>query len=235
MFTGQDLIHKAEAHLKEQYHLGVLVPKNNPNWRGPWDCSEFASWCVFQVSHQLYGCENDSSAPDLAKAFTGFWQRDAQTLGRKITIQQAAGTPGAAVLRFPVPGGVGHIVFSDGSGGTIEAHSRNTGVIKGKLAGRRWDIGILVPDIEYQMGTQTAGPIAAPATIFRLTDPLMSGAAVRRIQTALEAKGFNPGEIDGTFGTHTSAAVIAFQIDQGLAADGEVGTQTAAALGISLA
>jgi hypothetical protein len=176
-----------------------------------------------------------AALPTWQKLLQVFGRETRKTLGRKITIQQAAGTPGAAVLRFPVPGGVGHIVFSDGSGGTIEAHSRKTGVIRSKLAGRRWDIGILVPDIEYQMGTQTAEPIAAPATIFRLTDPLMSGAAVRRIQTALEAKGFNPGEIDGTFGTHTSAAVIAFQIDQGLAADGEVGTQTAAALGISLA
>jgi putative peptidoglycan binding protein len=235
MFTGQDLINKAAAHLNQEYRLGVFVPKNNPNWHGPWDCSEFASWCVFQVCNRLYGCENDNGAPDRAKAFTGFWERDAQTLGRIITVQQASATPGAAVLRFPVPGGVGHIVFSDGSGGTIEAHSRNTGVIRSKLADRRWDIGILVPDITYQTGTQTAEPVAAPATIFRLTDPLMRGAAVSRIQSALEARGFNPGKIDGTFGTHTSAAVIAFQIDQGLVADGEVGTQTAAALGISLA
>src|SRR5215472_4213568 len=104
MFTGQDLVHKAEAHLNEKYHLGVFVPKNNPNWHGPWDCSEFASWCVFQVCGRIYGCEDDKSAPDRAKAFTGFWQRDAQTLGRIITVQQAAATPGAAVLRFPVPG-----------------------------------------------------------------------------------------------------------------------------------
>jgi peptidoglycan hydrolase-like protein with peptidoglycan-binding domain len=34
------------------------------------------------------------------------------------------------------------------------------------------------------------------------------------------------------FGTYTSAAVFAFQIDQGLVGDGEVGSQTAAVLGI---
>jgi N-acetylmuramoyl-L-alanine amidase len=234
MLTGQDLIHAAEAHLNEKYHLGVFVPKNNPNWHGPWDCSEFASWCVFQVCGRLYGCEDDKTAPDRAKAFTGFWQRDAQTLGRIITVQQAAAIPGAAILRFPVPGGVGHIVFSNGSGGTIEAHSSNTGVIRSKLAGRRWDIGVLVPDIEYQTGNQTLGLIAMPATIFRLADPLMHGEVVRRIQTALEAKGFNPGDIDGKFGTHTSAAVVAFQIDQGLTPDGEVGLETATKLGVSL-
>ena len=60
----------------------------------------------------------------------------------------------------------------------------------------------------------------------------MHGEEVRRIQTALEIKGFNPGPIDGLLGTYTSAAVFAFQIDQGLVGDGEVGPQTAAALGI---
>ena len=232
MFTGHDLLHTAEAHLSEKYNLGVFVPKDNPDWHGPWDCSEFASWCVFQVCSRLYGCENDSSAPDSAKAFTGFWRRDAHHLGRIIPVQQATATPGAAVLRFPAPGGIGHIAFSDGNGGTVEAHSRRTGVIRGELGGRRWDIGILVPNIEYQTGNGRVTSVAAPVTVFRVTEPLMHGEEVRRIQTALEIKGFNPGPIDGLFGTYTSAAVFAFQIDQGLVGDGEVGSQTAAALGI---
>jgi N-acetylmuramoyl-L-alanine amidase len=233
MATGQDLLNKAALHLNEKYHLGVLVPKNNPNWRGPWDCAEFASWCVFQVSGQLYGCDHDSGPPDRADAFTGYWQRDVEKLGRKISIQEAAGIPGAAVLRFPVPGGIGHVVFSDGTGRTIEAHSTNSGVIRAALDNRRWDVGVLIPGIEYQPGSQTAGSITPPQTIFRLTDPLMRGEMVRRIQTSLAAKGFNPGEIDGVFGTHTSAAVIAFQIDQGMLKDGEVGPATLKALGIS--
>ena len=124
------------------------------------------------------------------------------------------------------------IAFSDGNGGTVEAHSRRTGVIRGELGGRRWDIGILVPNIEYQTGNGRVTSVAAPVTVFRVTEPLMHGEEVRRIQTALEIKGFNPGPIDGLLGTYTSAAVFAFQIDQGLVGDGEVGPQTAAALGI---
>src|SRR6516165_12741164 len=112
MANGADLVTLARQHLGQAYVLGVIVPKDDPNWRGPWDCSEFASWCVFQVCSRLYGCENDSSAPDSAKAFTGFWRRDAHHLGRIIPVQQATATPGAAVLRFPAPGGIGHIAFS---------------------------------------------------------------------------------------------------------------------------
>ncbi len=41
--TGADVLDKAAQHLSEKYVFGVLVPTNNPNWRGPWDCAEFAS------------------------------------------------------------------------------------------------------------------------------------------------------------------------------------------------
>jgi peptidoglycan hydrolase-like protein with peptidoglycan-binding domain len=59
-------------------------------------------------------------------------------------------------------------------------------------------------------------------------------AVVTDIQHALSARGFNPGEIDGEYGMNTQAAVVRFQQAQGLEADGVVGPQTAAALGVSL-
>jgi lysozyme family protein len=62
----------------------------------------------------------------------------------------------------------------------------------------------------------------------------MDIAIVKRIQQALESKGFSPGTIDGEYGPDTEAAVVAFQLSEGLVADGEVGRDTAAALGISL-
>lgn len=61
-----------------------------------------------------------------------------------------AGPRGLAVLRGPGPSGIGHIVLSDGMAGTVEAHSSADGVIQSKLAGRRWDMGILIPEINYQ-------------------------------------------------------------------------------------
>jgi putative chitinase len=60
-----------------------------------------------------------------------------------------------------------------------------------------------------------------------------SGPDVAALQTQLQAKGFSPGAIDGSFGAGTAAAVVAFQQSQGLTPDGIVGPSTAAALGLT--
>ena len=231
--TGDLIVQIAKRHVGDRYVLGVLVPKNNSNWKGPWDCAEFVSWAVFQCAQTLYGCERDDSDPATSDAYTGYWERDAKSLGQIISIEQAARTPGAAVLRIPQPGASGHIVISDGVGGTVEAHSPADGVIQSTLANRRWDTGILVSGIAY---TQGAGvPVSSPnAVIYRLTLPMMVGDKVRQIQQALSQKGFDPGSIDGEFGPHTHAAVVAFQLSTGLLPDGEVGPKTASALGLQL-
>ena len=57
-----------------------------------------------------------------------------------------------------------------------------------------------------------------------------TGTKVKELQEALKAKGFNPGPIDGVFGSGTVQAVIAFQKFQGLKADGVVGSETWKAL-----
>ncbi len=72
-------------------------------------------------------------------------------------------------------------------------------------------------------------------TNLRLTDPLMTGPAIRRLQKRLAAEGHDPGGIDGIFGPGTAAAVRAFQAAHGLAVDGIVGPATAAALGLATA
>ena len=53
-----------------------------------------------------------------------------------------------------------------------------------------------------------------------------TGAKVKELQQLLKAKGFNPGPIDGIFGSGTVQAVISFQKFQGLNADGVVGPIT---------
>src|SRR4051812_22956098 len=56
--------------------------------------------------------------------------------------------------------------------------------------------------------------------------PGSSGDAVRQLQVALQGLGYNPGAIDGQFGSRTEAAVKAFQRAQGIAVDGVVGDIT---------
>lgn len=60
-----------------------------------------------------------------------------------------------------------------------------------------------------------------------------SGATVTEIQTRLKEWGYYSGEVDGVYGSKTEAAVRYFQSSNGLNADGQVGNQTLAALGIT--
>lgn len=230
--TGEAIVELAKTRIGEKY-VNVLVPKDDRNWHGPWDCAEFASWLVYQVAGVIYGCTNDSDPPHVADAYTGAWQSDAKTKGKMVSISEATGTPGAFLLRYPpAPGEMGHIVVSDGQGGTVEAAGSATGVVAGKVSGRRWDTGVLVPGIDYTAGSHIA--VSGPTVLYAVDQPNMDPAKITAIQNALVGKGFSPGDVDGEYGQNTALAVVAFQQSQGLVADGEVGTETAAALGVSL-
>ena len=228
--TGDELLALAARHLNEKYVLGARVPKDNAGWTGPWDCAEFASWCLFQVSGKLFGCDQNSK-PATADAYTGYWQRDATAAGCTVPVVVAKSTPGAFLLRYPAPSLIGHIAISDGSGGTVEAHSTHTGVIRGQVDGRRWDVGVLPPMISYPEPTMLL-PTVPPGLVLRLTQPNMKGALVERLQRALAARGFSTGDVDGAYGPHTAAAVHAFQLTEGLLPDGEAGDTTLKALGL---
>ena len=59
-----------------------------------------------------------------------------------------------------------------------------------------------------------------------------SGSEVRSIQTRLTELGYFSGKIDGIFGSQTKNAVVKFQKDYGLTADGIAGSETLKALRI---
>lgn len=61
-----------------------------------------------------------------------------------------------------------------------------------------------------------------------------SGQKVRDIQTRLKSWGFYNGSVDGVFGSATTAAVKWFQRNNGITADGIVGSVTAEKLGIAI-
>ncbi len=57
---------------------------------------------------------------------------------------------------------------------------------------------------------------------------------IKTVQQKLKNWGYYTGNVDGIYGTKTRNAVIYFQKNNGLVADGIVGSKTAAALGMSL-
>lgn len=227
--TGDAIVALARQHIGEAYVLGARAPMANAGWKGPWDCAEFASWCVYQATGLLFGVEPRHD-PIRADAYTGYWATQAREAGAAVSIEQAAGIAGALLLREPQSGRVGHIVICDSQGGTVEAHSSKNGVIAGKIDGRRWDYGIVVPGVRYFASATPVAVQPPPAGILRLTEPMLRGEEVARLQECLAALGFNPGTQDSVFGPQTEAAVAAFQAANGLLVDGEFGPTTRAAM-----
>lgn len=130
MASGAELVELALTRVGQEYR-NVLVPKNDANWSGPWDCAEFMSWLAYQVGGLLYGCTDPTGHPALTEAYTGAWKSDSLKRGQRVDVALAASTPGGILLRYPPqPGRMGHIVLSDGKGKAIEAHSTKEGVTK---------------------------------------------------------------------------------------------------------
>lgn len=73
----------------------------------------------------------------------------------------------------------------------------------------------------------TSVPTPTPAASLKLGS---QGDQVRQVQEKLKALGFYKGSVDGDFGEGTEKAVIAFQKQYKLTADGKVGSQTMAKL-----
>lgn len=233
MANGEAMLALAETRIGEKY-FQVLVPKNNGNWRGPWDCAEFVSWLVYQTGDFLYGCTDNKGNPATTEAYTGAWQRDSAKLGKRIPWQEAAGVKGAVLLRYPPESGkMGHIVVSDGKGGTVEAMDKAHGVCRGKIGGRAWDTGVLIPGFTY--GEALTGlKLKEPALLFAIGRAGMDKGQVKQIQAALKAAGIDPGPIDGVYGHYTAAAVAAFQAVNKLVVDGQAGVQTLRKMGLKL-
>ncbi len=228
--NAADVFALAIKHLNEPYVLGARAPMANSKWKGPWDCAEFASWCLFQSTGILFGVQPRNN-PVTADAFTGFWADQAQDANAIVPIETAARTIGAFLVRKPATGKIGHIVISDGQGGTVEAHSSATGVIRSTLANRRWDMGIVIPGV-IAHASPDLPPIEVAARTLRVESPLIAAEIVKDVQRALLKRGFFPGSADGVYGPQTADAVRQFQAKNGLVADGEVGPATFKALKI---
>lgn len=146
MTTGLELYELAKSKEGQKY-VNVLVPKDNPNWSGPWDCAEFISWVVYQKTNKLYGCVNDRGNPATTEAYSGAWVTDAKN-GTLLPSDErdAMLTAGVVLIRKPpLAGQMGHIAMSDGVGRTMEAAGINLGVRSGNVSGRVWDFSAEFP------------------------------------------------------------------------------------------
>lgn len=79
--------------------------------------------------------------------------------------------------------------------------------------------------------TATPAPTSAPSSLKKGS----SGADVKKVQQRLRELGYYSGSIDGDYGAGTESAVKAFQRNNGLEADGKVGSRTLAKLNSSTA
>lgn len=148
MATGEDFLDLAASRIGEEYVYGANVDLEDHNWHGPWDCAEFCTWVVKQITGQVYGCL-DNSDRDNPEPYTGGWRRDVRKgVVLRTSIVKAIKIPGSLLLRYRE--GAKHIVFSTGDWGTIEARSRDWGVCRSVVGNpERWDYGILIPDVNY--------------------------------------------------------------------------------------
>lgn len=87
-------------------------------------------------------------------------------------------------------------------------------------------------DYDDDRGWGLVHPPSPVATAYKLATPYMRGEMVRKIQVALQSRGYYLIRADGLFGPLTETSVRKFQRDRGLVVDGVVGPQTMKALGV---
>ena len=90
-----------------------------------------------------------------------------------------------------------------------------------------WEDGIAGPDTLRAL--YSANAARGSAKVLTSTETLelgSEGAEVKKLQQKLKDLGYLSGSVDGTFGVATQAAVIAFQKNNNLTADGKAGVAT---------
>ena len=219
---GRDLIEIGSEHLGQRYVFGAHVPLDAPDWRGPWDCSKFVSWCVYQAYGLVFGAGNVRKVAQ-AEPYSGSWYDEARRYGTAIAWQDALSIPGAVLIRKPISRRIGHVVISMGDGdSTLETRAA---LMAWNLEGakkRVWGIGCLLPGVDYDDAMPRPPPPKPepmPADYLWLRRPMIRAAKVITLQRALLDEGIHPGPVDGEYGPVTSSAVICFQLEAGIEVD----------------
>lgn len=133
-----------------------------------------------------------------------------------------------------------HTAMYCGNGMEAEASINEAGGVTGGMTGDQTGREFLVRPyrnypwncvLRYTGGGAVSTPEKVKPTYYYavklpLLKPGMEDNAVTTVQQLLAARGYYTGDFDGIFGELTKRAVIAFQADKGLEADGEVGGKT---------
>jgi len=101
-------------------------------------------------------------------------------------------------------------------------------VPKANERGDAWNLNYGASVLTSSSGSATLPTLPALSRVLKLGK---IGKDVEDLQNALNAQGFNSGQVDGEFGNKTEKAVRRFQQKAGLTVDGEVWTETWKALG----
>lgn len=229
---GSTILDVAKRHLGQAYKFTPTPDYDDPDWQGPFDCAEYASYCAFRAYKIPYGVVSDPA--NRYNSYSGYWQRDARKHGIQISWRDALHIPGAVLLRFPPgnePPPYGHVAISLGDGGsTYEARGRQFGVMKHTAIGRSWNTGVLIPGVLYDLPEG----LGSDFLLFKVLDPPAGHSPiVEEIQKRLVKSGLlAKAQVNGIYDVVTATAVSAFQDRNGIVSDGEVGAETGAKLGL---
>ena len=97
----------------------------------------------------------------------------------------------------------------------------------GVIQGMQWGKKLLLVGVLCMIFGTTVTEAAANGDLIKMG---MRGDGVGQVQQRLQEIGYYQGTVDGVFGSETKNAVVCFQDDQGLQADGVVGTATLQAI-----
>lgn len=112
-----------------------------------------------------------------------------------------------------------NVTSSDNRINPEELHDFNRRYLEGGIVTR----SDLVYTTVWAIIPTTSGNISVPSTA---TVPGAGSYYVRLLQACLKSLGYNPGTIDGIYGTNTKNAIIRFQKNNSLSADGIAGENT---------
>lgn len=135
----------------------------------------------------------------------------------------------------------GHVGVTVGNGEVVEWRGFDYGCVTTKLAKRKWVHWFRLPWVEYisqpEAGTDQTQEAALGTLGSRLLKRGCKGPDVKTLQGILMQFGYDLSEYkdDGDYGAETEKAVVAFQKDQKLKADGKYGDKSHAALMAELA